>query len=275
MPDNEVVTGFYEIMKTKVVSIAGRTLSSACKSWAGTGCVLGLLRNPNYDPKAVVITAGHVLREATGIPVEWTFRREAGPKDSIKECVFETPHDNPYGPRFTYYGKDQRVDIGVIFADTTCTDGRPFLDWDDQGRPKEAMVPVIPKGLYADRGTRVAWAGFPCVAAREFGAPLLCYYEGVVSAVIDREGFPPLYLLDGHNTWGMSGGPVWAWSDERHQIELIGIVVNYLRNVDEEVELPGHVTAVAIHPIMQYLGAAYPFEGTSWGYAKPGPQIGP
>ncbi len=26
-----------------------------------------------------------------------------------------------------------------------------------------------------------------------------------------RQGYPPLYLLDGHNTAGVSGAPAWAY----------------------------------------------------------------
>jgi hypothetical protein len=270
MPDNEVVTGFYQVFRRNIVSISARTLHSPTESWSGTGCIISMLCNPNYEPKAIVVTAGHVLRPAHQTPVEWTLRRDPGPKENTMQTVFKTPHDSPYGPRFVFYGKDPRVDIGAIMADSRCTDGRPFLDWEDQGACKELVVPVIQKGQGMDLGTRVAWAGFPARPAQEFGGPVLCYYEGVVSAVIDREGQPPLYLLDGHNTWGVSGGPVWAWSDDRHQVELIGIVVNYWRHLDQKVELPGHVTAVAIHPLMMYFGANYPVSGDIAGYADKG-----
>jgi hypothetical protein len=267
MPDNEVVTGFYNAVRRNIVSISARTLNCPKKSWSGTGCIIAMLLNPNYEPKAIIVTAGHVLRPAHQTPVEWTLRRNPGPKENTRQTVFKTPHDNPYGPRFLFYNKDPRVDIGAIMADSRCTDGRPFLDWEDQGASKEAFVPAIPKGQAMDCGTRVAWAGYPGLAAQEFDGPVLCYYEGVVSAVIDRTGQPPLYLLDGHNTWGVSGGPVWAWSDERHQVELIGIVVNYRRHLDQQVELPGHVTAVAIHPLMMYFGANYPVSGYTAGYS--------
>ncbi|MCX5653275.1 MAG: trypsin-like peptidase domain-containing protein [Planctomycetota bacterium] len=269
MPDNEVVRGFYDVFRRNIVSISARTLHSPTKSWSGTGCIIAMLLNPNYEPKAIVATAGHVLRPANQTPVEWTLRRDPGPKDDTRQTVFKTPHDNPYGPRFLFYNKDPRVDIGAIMADSRCTDGRPFLDWEEEGAYK-TLVPAIQKGQLMDCGTRVAWAGFPASPAEEFGSPVLCYYEGVVSAVIDRADQSALYLLDGHNTWGVSGGPVWAWSDERHQVELIGIVVNYWRHLDVKVELPGHVTAVAIHPLMMYFGANYPASGYTAGYADKG-----
>lgn len=258
--DNELVRAFYSHFQACTVWIRGRRLEGDEQVWTGTGCIIGLLRNPHYEPKAIVVTAGHVLRKAQGTEVEWKVQRQVVGARGIRTAVFRTPHENEFGPRFVYYGKDPRVDIGALFVDARCTDGQPFFEWDEQQEPAEPLAAVIGRGGKA-AGSRVAWAGYPGITSSQIGEPLLCYYEGVVSAVVDMEGQPPMYLLDGHNTWGLSGGPVWGWSDDRNGPELIGIVVSYRRHVEEETELPGHVAAMAIHPILVYFKRNYACTG--------------
>jgi hypothetical protein len=94
-------------------------------------------------------------------------------------------------------------------------------------------------------------AGFPANVEKALGFPHICYYEGVIAAMIDRGDHPPLYLLDGHNTAGVSGAPLWTYNDNTSRVELIGIIVSYLS--DEQKKLPGFVCATPIHPLIRYL----------------------
>jgi hypothetical protein len=157
--------------------------------------------------------------------------------------------------------KDPRVDIGALFVKSRCEDGQPFVAWEEEGDKQWFFPSVIGQDKCMGEGTRVAWAGFPSHVESGLGHPSMCYYEGVISAVIDEKGQPPLYLLDGHNSYGVSGGPVWTWSDDLKRAELIGIIVNYTSSPNQQISLPGHVSAVAIHPIMMYFRANY---GTNW-----------
>ena len=262
MPDLEIVDAFHNVFRKNIVHIQANTSEQQAAAWYGTGCMIGFLRNPKHEPWAVIITAGHLLRGAKGHRVQWTVSRVMPGARSIRTVNFCThAAEDPDGYGFTYYLKDPRVDIGALFAKSRCEDGQPFVEWEGEGDKQWFFPNVIGKGIGMSEGTRVAWAGFPAHANSSLGHPVLCYYEGVVSAVIDEKDHPPLYLLDGHNTWGVSGGPVWAWNEGRKRTELIGIIVNYLSCADEEVRLPGHVTAVAIHPILMYFTAKY---GTAW-----------
>jgi hypothetical protein len=81
--------------------------------------------------------------------------------------------------------------------------------------------------------------------------PQLCYFEGVISAHImqpDRL----LYIVDGHASPGVSGGPVWAWFDAVGSYAIVGIVSEY-RHLFGHPELPGHCFFEPINPLMEFL----------------------
>ncbi|MFA5239937.1 MAG: hypothetical protein WC476_09575 [Phycisphaerae bacterium] len=257
MPDIEIASAFEQIFYKKIVRITACSLSPERKSWFGTGCIIGYVKNPKYQPKALIATAGHVLIDER---TKWTVERLDSIDSSSRKVVFETPNDNPLGPRVFYYNKDPRLDIGGMYAEANCVDGRSFIDLDHSGEPTETVIPIIDKREGFGPGTRVAWAGFPQNVQDELGFSQLCYYEGVVAAMIDRKGYPPLYLIDGHNTFGVSGGPVWAWSDNRSRVELIAIIVSYLSDVQKN--LPGFVCATPIHPLLYYLGSQNRYSGS-------------
>ena len=253
MPDIEIATAFEEIFSKMIVRISARFLSNNGKIRSGTGCIIGYVKNTDYEHKALILTAGHVLKSPKNEPVEWTIERFDLNGQEQRKVIFKTPNKNPKGPKVFYYQADDRLDLGAMFADTTCIDGRTLMDLGKSSEPKETLVPIIDKHKGIGPGTRVAWAGFPKVVKEYLGFPQLCYYEGVVAATIDRNNRPPLYLLDGHNDFGVSGGPVWAWDDETSRVELVGIIVSYLQQ-----ELPGFVCATPIHPLLHYLDSNYP-----------------
>lgn len=251
MPDIEIASAFEKVFYNRIVRITARLLDGEHKVWQGTGCVIGYALNRNYNPKAVVATAGHVLREAETKPVEWTLERYETHDSKVRKAVFKLPCENPDGPKTYYHSGDPRLDIGVIFAEADCTDGRPFLELDDLGKPAEPLLPIIHVREGVGPGTRVAWAGFPASVYSMLRFPEVCYYEGVVGAMVNTRDHPPLYLLDGHNTSGVSGGPVWWWSDKRSRAELVAIVVQYL--CEKRRPLPGFVCATPIHPLLEFL----------------------
>ena len=155
------------------------------------------------------------------------------------------------GPKAFYYKADTRLDIGGMFVDADCVNGQSFLDLDESGKPTEGLLPLIDDRKGMETGTHVAWAGFPANVQSYLGFPQICYYEGVVAAMINKKGYPPLYLLDGHNTAGVSGSPVWAYSDDSSRVELIAIIGSYLS--DAQKKFPGFVCATPIHPLIRYM----------------------
>lgn len=252
MPDIEIASAFEEVFSKKIVRITGRSLSAESKMWFGTGCITGYVLNPRYKPKAMVVTAGHLLKGPDENPVEWTVERSDPLTGTPRTATFTITPQNPEGPKAFYYNADPRLDIGGMFVDTDCIDGRSFLDLDESGKPTEALLPLIDPSKGVTEGTRAAWAGFPQpVQENQLGFPQLCYYEGVVAAMINTKAHPPLYLLDGHNSPGVSGAPVWAYNDERSSAELVAIIVAYLS--DAQKKFPGFVCATPIHPLIRYM----------------------
>ena len=95
----------------------------------------------------------------------------------------------------------------------------------------------------------MGWAGFPGIVENALGFPQLCYFEGVVSAMVNRND-RKVYIVDGHAAKGVSGGPVWHWSEEKDRIEVIGIVSQYHHTM---TPLPGFCLFEPINPIIYFL----------------------
>lgn len=229
--------------------------------WAGTGCIMGVMANPKHEPRAVIATAGHVVRSAEDEEVEWTVRRVNKAGRLTRSITFTTPAEHP-GPEVHRYIADDRLDLGCIIAAATADDGKSFLN-PGPLHGVEKGPPLINPNVALGEGTRVAWAGFPGGLAQHLGFPQLAYYEGVIAATVYSDGHPPLYVLDGHNARGVSGGPVWAWDDERKGPELVGVISSYLygdrvsQDQDTHRELPGFTFAIPINPLHAFLAARY------------------
>jgi len=251
MPDIEIASAFKEVFSKKIVRITAHTLSAEPEMWFGTGCIIGYVLNPRYKPKAMVATAGHLLKGPHENPIEWTVERSDSLTEPPKKVTFRISPQNPEGPKAFYYKADPRLDIGGMFVDAYCVDGRSFLELDRSGKPCEPLVPLIDSHKGVAEGTRVAWAGFPATVQKHLGFPQICYYEGVVAAMINTREYPPLYLLDGHNTSGISGAPVWAYNDDSSRVEFIAIIVGYLSDAQEK--FPGFACATPINPLLKYL----------------------
>ena len=98
--------------------------------------------------------------------------------------------------------------------------------------------------------SRLAWAGFPGAIERRLGHPQLCCFSGIICSMIHGEGRRKRYILDGHVTKGVSGGPVWHWSEERDRLEVVGIISCVPAVTDGR---PGYLFVEPINPVMLYL----------------------
>jgi hypothetical protein len=110
---------------------------------------------------------------------------------------------------------------------------------------------------YAIRpGAKAGWAGFPRFVSQRTGDPRPCYFEGVISSVVDRvdQEARLFYLVDGHGGQGVSGGPLWIWDDATDHYAVIGLCSQYIAGEPESS--PGMVVFEAVNPIVGYVGTS-------------------
>ena len=204
---------------------------------SATAFVLGKYRDTG---KLILATAKHVLDFADDDVVSWLLQQFSPNGDVEREVTFKTQKtrmgDVPYRAH-------KLLDVGIVSLPTLANNNKPMA------RPDEQPVQVVNKMTGVSTGTRVAWAGFPAIVESALGFPQLCYYEGVISAMVDRAG-KMLYIVDGHNAPGVSGGPVWWWSHENDRLEVAGIVSGYL---PVGQDLPGYCIFEPINPLVHYL----------------------
>ncbi len=65
-------------------------------------------------------------------------------------------------------------DVGVVVV--------PKLDF----QPQPELVPLINFEYAMPPGTKVGWSGFPGFVTEQTGEPRPCYFEGVISSVVDK-----------------------------------------------------------------------------------------
>ena len=73
----------------------------------------------------------------------------------------------------------------------------------------------------------------------------------MISAAVNRND-RPLYIVDGHSAYGVSGGSLWRWT-EQNQWQVIGIMSGYSR---AEEGFPGFCVFEPIQPVTHYLDVA-------------------
>ncbi len=204
-------------------------------------------------------TAGHLLPEANVAThfrlTRYTFEDLANPMSRMAE--FEMPHaeSTRKTPAYIKIGdKDglSRLDIGLIRAPITCIDGQP---WFVTNKPSTESMSIQPASAWAAEGSQVAWAGFPALAMDIARRPQPCYYQGVISSLLIRNEFQ-MYLIDGHNTFGISGGPVWWINAESRVPTVIGIVSSY-RFSKQMNAMPGLVAATPIQLLLSLVFQDY------------------
>jgi len=170
--------------------------------------------------RLLLATAGHVLAVPSSIPVQWTVQQWDERLNSVRKLSFWTNHPDLEKGQVPY-NVHKKVDVAVFAMPYLNEAGEPF------STPEEEPLVLIDKGLMITTGTRVGWAGFPGPIQKVLRIPVLCYAEGVVSAEINSEE-RHLYIVDGHNVHGFSGGPVWRWAETKKSFEVVGIVSGYL-----------------------------------------------
>ncbi len=143
-------------------------------------------------------------------------------------------------------------DVGLLFL--------PKLEFEVE------PVRVLNHNYAITPGAKVGWAGFPEFVTKKTTRPHPCYFEGVVSSVVDRVETESklFYLVDGHGGRGVSGGPLWCWNDVLGNYEVIGICSHYLfgdqkadkksaSNPEFILQGPGLVVFESINPVIGYL----------------------
>ena len=248
MPDLPIAEAFDELIRKQVVRIRVQPIDFYGAEVLGTGCISGCVKNPNWGNMAFVVTCRHLLKHPKGKRIRVEVAREGIDRKKRRSVIFETDPGSHEGPKAFWHKEDPPVDLGAIVLPARCVDGSPFLTDAEAEQETVCGVPMMPRKLLLGEGTRVAWAGYPNVARLLFLEDVLCYYEGVV-AHCRNDPEAPLYLLDGHNDRGVSGGPVWCWSDKSSQIQLVGVVTAYSQAPGMgEIDLPGFTVATAINP---------------------------
>jgi hypothetical protein len=194
--------------------------------------------------KLVLATAKHVLDFPENETVHWEIQQFSDAGEAVRQLAFST---NKSERGDVPYRTHNDLDVGIIVLPSLDGDKKPFaLDTDAPVQTIDILQGVTP-------GTRVAWAGYPGLVEQSLGFPHLCYFEGVISAAINREQERRLlYIVDGHNMFGLSGGPVWHWSDEHDRLEVVGVVSGY---APLDRGLPGFCFFVPINPILYYLAS--------------------
>ncbi len=206
----------------------------------GTAFCISRLEKSN---RLILATAGHVISQLPEDTIKWVLWQFDENGSVERKMEFTTRPTDP--ERIYIYHKS--IDIGFIVLPSE----------DDAGKtialPNEMPLPPIDDTRRITEGTRVGWAGFPCVLGDLMGEQRLCYFEGVVSAFYSQLD-EPMYIVDGHSAHGVSGGPMWNWPADHKNIEIFAIVTGY-GMADEG--LPGFCMSVPLNPLIRRLREMY------------------
>lgn len=190
--------------------------------WHGTAFYLAGF---NRSKRAVLATAKHVISVPQDRLVTWKLRQFSEQDEVTREWVYSTHGGSSRHQGITTHNQN---DFGLLTLPPESDDGMMKFEI-----PPADVVPVPPEHLLKSEGTRVYWAGFPDLAdAICPGVPKLCMYEGMISAVYNREGLHK-YLVDGNLRMGVSGGPLWCYEPKYKRIEVIGIASAYVHAQEE------------------------------------------
>ena len=201
------------------------------KWWGGNAVGTAFAVARLQESKRLVVgTARHVIAAGATQAADWLVQQFDRNGVPTRELRYRTDPFNTHPEVFLHEKMDRdrrKMDCGILVLAERGETGKQFSPDDEE------PLAMIDETRRVDPGTLVGWAGFAGVADRYLGHPQLCYYQGVISATIDRDD-KRYYLVDGHNTYGVSGAPVWRWSEDRG-FEVVGIVSGY----SQDDELPG------------------------------------
>jgi hypothetical protein len=207
-----------------------------------TGFVVAVYRDTR---RLVIATAKHVLDVPDDRNVKWRFDQFDETGNLARSVQFAT---NRSTKGAVPYRTHNDIDVGIFVLPTLGSDKTVLA------RPDESPVRVVGDLDGVAPSTRVAWAGFPGVVEMAIGYPQLCYFEGVVSAQVDRPG-KRFYVVDGHVSHGVSGGPVWHWNEEKDRLEVVGLVSSY-HTTPAGDGIPGFCFFEPINSVVGYLGSS-------------------
>jgi len=272
MSESELSTAFREVLRPSVVMVLARKPDvDPDLVGVGTGCIIGYMRGNGGPPRAIVATAGHVLRHNADELLEVTVVRETTEGQGGRVATVMSDQVDKDGSYIVFYRDMSSLDLGFIVVPHECPDGQRFLSEDEGGQPTEHGTEVMQPHLLVTEGTQVAWAGYPRGVHQRLGERVLCYYEGVVSATYNDPD-SPMYIIDGHTDNGVSGGPVWVWNEQRTggaRAQLVGVITEYYESHDDNEEgtagfqeeeterRPGFVIAVPHNPLIRYMQERY------------------
>ncbi len=170
----------------------------------------------------VLATAKHAFDFPHEATINWRIQQFDDHSRLQRETLFGTSKTQKADVPYRYHKK---YDVGFIALPGILKQatGEPF------SLPDEQPLAMIGEKLMVGIGARVCWAGFPGQIEGFLKEPALCYAEGVISSMVNRDD-RHLYIVDGHNSPGFSGGPVWYWCEDRQEFLVLGIVSLYLSN---------------------------------------------
>jgi hypothetical protein len=197
---------------------------------SGTGVIIGSGARLGFE-HINIATAAHVLADPDPPQrIRWCVSRvEQRVANQVGVHVAEFTTEKPIGAEPTIYrpADPEAFDIGMIsMINVSKIQGQsnefkyPFIDLAEY-----PSLLTTPPGGHLLAGTEVAWCGFPGFVHDMIGVYKLCYYEGVVSAYASGPS-QPLYLVDGHVAYGVSGGPIWFCAPDGKPV-VLGVVSSY------------------------------------------------
>lgn len=206
-------------------------------TYFATGFIIGKFNASEKKVDFILSTARHVLDVLPEYEtIHWEVERFDWKGEIINKISFKT---NIEATGVSAIRLHKQFDVGCISIPYFVNNGENF------------PVRVIDPRATIMPGARVGWAGFPGFSEKKILRSHPCYFEGVVSTVVDRDQ-RLFFLVDGHGGQGVSGGPLWYWNDETSNYEVIGICSQYLFS-GEERALPGLVVFESINPLVAYL----------------------
>ncbi|MBI2167082.1 MAG: hypothetical protein HYU34_02420 [Candidatus Omnitrophica bacterium] len=176
--------------------------------------------------KLVLATAKHVLDIPKDKIISWKVEQYSDDAKMRRKIEFQTLGRKGEDAHLETHNDN---DVGIIVLPAKKSDGSFFI------RRDEKLVNLIDDAELEGPGSPVGWAGYSGKVEALSKEPHLAVFNGIVSTLLNKKD-KHLYLVDGHIARGVSGGPLWHFSDKRKRYEVIGIASGF-GNLDDE--LPG------------------------------------
>jgi hypothetical protein len=227
--------GWYESFPEVCKSLFRIKAQCSSGTYIGTGFVVAKFRNP--DKLGFILgTAKHVLAALPEYEnIHWIIEKIDIVGNVTETFVFKTNIELKGQSAMRFHNE---LDIACV--------SMPNMNLNSND-PLRTINPLV----FIGPGVKVGWAGFPEFIQKETLRPHPCYFEGVISTVVNREN-KLFYLVDGHGGKGVSGGPLWYWNTTNSNYEVLGVCTSYILPQETET-LPGLVKFQAINPLLSYL----------------------